>query len=247
MNIAILLTGHYRSAIQTYESFHQAFAHLQPKIFCHSYNKISHKNHVWWNKTGDGEKANKIITKDNFIFYKPTKLLIEQEQVFVCKDKPLYNEVGGYNSVHGMWYSIEQAYNLMLEYEKENNMQFDIVIKTRYDLFYNTKINMNEIKDVFKNPNTIYIIPSPHSLDYSLRHDSFIIISRNIFVKIIENFPKIMDKYFDVSIRKHKVIEGEFPFTMFLSENKNFDCQMKYSDLKLHIIRLSGERIPLFR
>jgi hypothetical protein len=246
MQIAILFTGHIRTLNQTYQSFNHAFTGLNPNIFCHTWNKISHQDHVWYSKDGDGNLATRVITPNDFIHYlKPKKFQIDIQQKYVS-DNPKYNEVGGYSAVHSQWESIKKAWELMLDYERKNNIKFDVVIKTRYDLFYNNKIDINELKDVVINKNIIYVLKTPHTVDHRIYSDIMIIAPRDIYEKIVTGFPVIMDKYFDIAILKHKIIEGEYPLTVYLSNNKYFGCTMKYSNLKLNLIRLNNERIPLF-
>ncbi len=242
INIAILLTGHVRTYQQTFQSFFSNIINLNNvKIFCHCWNTIGHIASCWWSKNGDGNQSeiDKLDIKNK---YNPAKILIEEQKNFISQNK-FYNEVGGYSAVHSQWLSIYQAYKLMEEYEKENDMRFDVVLKTRYDIFYENIISNIELQEAMCS--YIYFLPTPHSKTCKLYSDIIFFCNRNIFSKIID-FNNVMDNYFDEAIKYHKVIEGEQPFTKYIKNNNNFNCEIKYSSLKTWIYRLNGDKIILF-
>jgi hypothetical protein len=55
------------------------------------------------------------------------------------------------NATLAMFYKIEDVNNLRLQYEKNNNVKYDIVIRTRPDLNFFNKISQDEINDVLTN------------------------------------------------------------------------------------------------
>jgi hypothetical protein len=245
MNIAMLFSGHFRTAQNTSKLLLQSFPE-NINIFCHCWKNISHTDHVWWSKNGDGENALKQIEEQELInLYNPKKILIEEQKTFRSKNK-FYNEIGGYQAVCSQWYSVFQSFNLMKQFEIENNMKFDIIIKNRYDLGYINKINIEELNDIYKNKNIIYFLPTPHSIDSGIFSDILFFTSRGIFEKIIK-FNDELEQYFDEAIKWHKIIEGERPFTAYIRKKNNFNCQIKYSNLKCYIERMNGDKIKIFK
>jgi hypothetical protein len=78
---------------------------------------------------------------------KPKKFLIEPQKEFPhlrnLKSEPSANqELLGSN-----FYSVYMANELKKQYEQENSFKYDIVIRTRYDLFYESKIKTMDYAD----------------------------------------------------------------------------------------------------
>jgi hypothetical protein len=239
--IAILLSGHTRTVEKTAQSFNNSFRNLDKKIFCHFWNTIGHTTPVWWNINGDGikDKINPVCISN---LYHPDKILVEEEKKFKTENI-LFNQVRGYEAVHSQWESIYQSYKLMEEYERENDIRFDIILKTRYDLYYETIIDVSELNT--SKANYIYFLATPHSKTCKIYSDILYFCNRNIFSQIME-FRSVMDNYFDIAIQKHGYIEGEQPFTKYIKEKNNFNCNIMYSNLKTWIYRLNGEKIILY-
>lgn len=233
--LSVILSGHVRTFQQTYQSFNDCF-NMEKNVYCHSWNTRGHSDHVWWSNIGDGiiNKVNEEKLSEKLKeYYNPKKILIEEQQKYVSKN-PLYNSIGGYQSVHGMWQSIKNCYDMV-----KNS---DIILKTRYDIFYNNIIDKKEIENVYNRRNLIYLLPTPHSKSAKIYSDILFFTSKEMFDKII-TFNEEMDKYLNEAIKHHKIIEGERPFTAFL---KTLDCEIKYSNLNCTLLRLNGDQHILY-
>jgi len=210
------------------------------KDFLTFYKIYFTKYKVWYSNIGDGEKAKNITNIGEVIsYYNPTKIIVTTQKNIVSSNE-LFNTIGGYNAVHNQWYSINQAYNLMVNYEKENNMTFDFIIKTRYDLEY---LNVFDKKEL-GNKECFWVIPTFHSQVCKIYTDMLFFTGREKFEKII-NFKNVIDNYLQSAIDKHNIIEGEQPLTEYIRDNK-LDSIMNYSKLRCNLIRLNGERIGLY-
>jgi hypothetical protein len=107
---------------------------------------------------GGGFAMGKPVTKglmlDVLETYKPTKCLIQKPHSF---------EVGKYSdrampgirseNLYSMFYSIYKSNQLKREYEKENNFKYDFVIRSRFDVKLNSKID-------FTLPNSKMYLPN---------------------------------------------------------------------------------------
>lgn len=237
--IGILLTGHMRTAHKTYESFHECFKTINKKIFCHSWSTIGHTDPVWWSNVGDGN-IQKIESDKIKEYYYPENYLIEEQEKFIT-DNELYKRYGGYQAIHGQFKSVKRAFNLLKQYEIDNNIRFTYIIKARYDIEY-----LNQFSYTGITTDNIYVIPTFHSKACNLYTDIMFMSDRDTFEKIIE-FDTEMDKYLHLAIEKHHIIEGEAPFTEFLKSNNFFGKNIDNLYLNCNIKRLNGETINLYK
>ncbi len=103
--------------------------------------------------------------------------------------KLLKNEI---SASHSRWLSVKKSIELMKEYKKKMNINYDFVIQLRYDLYFLRKINFS------KNLLDKFLCVQKHkSNDFSL-YDVFFISSYDDAIK----FSKIYDDIFDYSIRQ---------------------------------------------
>tara|TARA_R100000315_G_C5231642_1_gene142695 strand:+ start:413 stop:1486 length:1074 start_codon:yes stop_codon:yes gene_type:complete len=54
----------------------------------------------------------------------------------ICRDNPLQNSRENLRYTFGQHFSIKTAYNLIKDYEKTNNIKYDLIVKTRSDIIY---------------------------------------------------------------------------------------------------------------
>ena len=54
----------------------------------------------------------------------------------VCRENPIQNSRENLRYTFGQHYSIKTAYNLIKDYEKCNNIEYDLIVKTRSDIIY---------------------------------------------------------------------------------------------------------------
>ena len=89
-------------------------------------------------------------TKDQFIQQeiKPDKYVIESYEDFSQVHSSTINK--------SMYYGIYKAHELKQTYEKETGTVFDLVIRTRMDVFYETFMIDNEIKEVLADEKLVY-------------------------------------------------------------------------------------------
>jgi len=79
----------------------------------------------------------------------------------ICRDNPLQNSRENLRYTFGQHFSIKTAYNLIKDYEKNNNIKYDLIVKTRSDIIYRipecyeTEEEYNKVKYdyYFKNSN----------------------------------------------------------------------------------------------
>lgn len=150
--------------------------------------------------------------------YRPKKILIEPQKNVVP------STVKEYNSAHfvhfSMFYTMKESLKLKIEYEKENNFKYDLVIRTRFDIGLETKLNPEEYNflegvfspDVCANPAVI-----SDWLNFSTSTN--IDLYQNIYDNIVNYYKKGVN-----------IVSGEEIITHMLKSNnisiKKIPCEL---------------------
>ena len=75
--------------------------------------------------------------------YNPKKIKIEEQIVFNIPKH--INNTPRAQAHFSRWYSTNEVYKLTDEYEKENNIKYDLIVLTRLDLYWLQKVNLSEL------------------------------------------------------------------------------------------------------
>ena len=150
MKIALCLSGQTRNWKSSYDSIKtQIIEKYNVDVFIHTWDvegkMVPH--HFIENYNDNFDKVNYEFID----YYKPKKIQIDSPEYDTFKKK--INKSIFYNTLM-MWYSIDKSNELRKEYEFENNIKYDIIIRCRFDLFFENFV----INDV--NNNTIYLPPN---------------------------------------------------------------------------------------
>ena len=141
MKIAVLLTGMPRYLDKNKMLMKDFFKGHEVDYFCHAWfdktKKIEEKS---WHKTTiliDPDTEEKILN-----IYKPKNYLIEPQRQFELPRNYNFNTSWPqpFFIVYSHFYSVKTANMLRLAYEKETGVKYDLVFKTRYDIFIGNKI-----------------------------------------------------------------------------------------------------------
>lgn len=129
--VALCLSGNLR----TYERcFHTLKQNILDKVKCDIFLAV-------WD---DFNSSPKVIEKLKSL-YNPKKLLTltyqQTKSIFAFKHFPLHLKM------FNMFYMIEQCNNLKSEYEKLLDKKYQYVIRSRFDLLYNSPLVMSELDD----------------------------------------------------------------------------------------------------
>ena len=120
--------------------------------------------------------------------YKPKKIIVEPQKHVI---PPTVREYTNAHFVHfSMFYTMKESLRLKSEYEKENGFKYDLVIRTRFDISLESKLDPSnyDLKDgvyspdVCANPNVIsdwFNFGSSENMDvYSEIYDNIIDFQR---------------------------------------------------------------------
>lgn len=143
MKVALCLSGQIRSHELVKNSIKKHVIDLYDcDVFCHFWHKYDDEKFKNFYNANCGYDYGKYDSKkidDVINFYKPVSLkytfpFIEQ-------------------NTKSMLYSVQEANNLKLEYEKNNNMEYDVVIRCRYDILFKENFELDYPKN-----NTAYLM-----------------------------------------------------------------------------------------
>ena len=134
-NVAVLLSGECRTYNKCAQSIKHFFdlPNINVKYFGHAWNTNTYKRNVDGVMSPVLESHDKQhILEDIQKYYPFEKIKVEEKFV-------------QYSSWDNLFYSDAQANLLKKQYEFDNNMIFDIVVKCRYDLAFNPKLTLLDI------------------------------------------------------------------------------------------------------
>ena len=155
MKIAICLSGQWRTGNQCYDSLKQFFGILYPNcdFFIHTWDvnkqKCYNLSNVFSKETILYEDDIQKINEN----YKPKKIVIENHA-------SVRDELKIFNIVQPLWYSFYKSVELKKQFEKENEFEYDYVIKLRPDVFFQDNRRLSQDIELYEkelNSGKIYI------------------------------------------------------------------------------------------
>lgn len=139
MKIAICIVGNPRSFKRTFPSFKEnLLKQVTADIFIHTYNQIGQERS---DVKVDG------AAKEYIELYSPIHSKI---------DKLNFN-FQMLNTMEPYFKSCYEVMQLVKNHEKEHNLKYDIIIKTRADMEYLRPLNINILNLCINNKNTIFV------------------------------------------------------------------------------------------
>jgi hypothetical protein len=238
MKVAIVLSGHLRSYKNTLQNFND-FVNMiksenhEVKIFCHTWSELEANTSSWWGKSEVKESVIGTIENEIINAYNPASFIIENsDSIILEKEFEFYKSNISFEGVQLMYYSLNESFEILREYELNNNWQSDLVIRSRYDIL----LDFDQI--CLKTSNMMIPISSNFDIIGGIS-DVFALLPRNqmdLYSQQYVNFcnKDILKKYFD----KYALFVPEL-FLLFLIKGVN------YLPIKgtVKILRLNGNEI----
>ena len=247
MRIGLVLFGHLRSFRSAHDSYKQFLKTLQQTadvdVFCHTWDIEESVTASWWkeHKPGDIPPAtvneNEIKEK-----YQPVGYIIEPSRKF--DDSGYYIKsaipVAG---ILSMLHSQQQAFQLLEQHSKEKNLQYDVVIKSRYDLLYEIAPGFLSLLNKCIEENCLYLPTSnPYELGGSFS-DVFVLGPVNLIKEYFGFIPDFKDAIDTYQQRRYKEFLPELCLTEYLKEKGI--CIKELAGLRIHILRLNGDKFQI--
>lgn len=199
MKVALCLSGHLRSFRQTFYSLHKYIIEpYNPDIFIFTY-----ENKGFDGDRGDRAAINQLATTEELDnLYHPIKCVITRAKknhlnMIKYKDR-VGSGVRDATIIPSMFHSVYRANLLKTEYEQEIGRSYDVVIRSRPDILYETPLDKNEFENCMTS-NAIYI---PTFGNYGGYNDQFAFGSSLSMDLYSSTFPNI-DTFFDLGCLFH--------------------------------------------
>ena len=231
MNIAICVSGSIRYPELGLKSINKIIP-KGAKIFIHTWKNVrSGKFLKTIHRLKEKEGIKEMIdTNFDLLEYSYEKLKVDDFSELYDDFKSLYDSLK-FNSyerddvgILSMYYSLYQANKLKSEYEKENNITFDKVVRMRFDSDF-----VNESLDLRKTASLDLCIPDTR-FDYTGINDQFAIGSSqvmDIYSNIYQDMPELTKGHYcgeeilKQQLDKHNIIPTRIKFPV--NKNNNID------------------------
>lgn len=247
MRIGLVLFGHLRSFRSTNDSYTQFLKTLRQAgdvdVFCHTWDIEESITASWWkeNKPGDIPPAtvseNEIKEK-----YQPVRYTIEPSRQFDDSGYTIKTAIP-VAGILSMLHSQQQAFQLLEEHSKENKVNYDVVIKSRYDLLYEIAPVFLHVLSQSVEENCLYLPTSnPYELAGSFS-DVFVLGSMKLVTEYFNFIPDFKQAIETYQQKGYGQFLPELCMTEYLREKK---FSLKEVDgLRIHILRLNGDKFQI--
>jgi hypothetical protein len=247
MRIGLVLFGHLRSYRQTLSSFETFLKTLQESgtvdVFCHTWDIEESVTASWWKEHKPGDTPPATVNENEIKErYQPVRYIIEPSRQF---DDSGYNiksaiPVAG---ILSMLHSQQQAFLLLKQHSADNNVRYDVVIKSRYDLLYEIAPGFSQLLNKCIEDNCLYLPTSnPYELGGSFS-DVFVLGTLklvNEYFSFIPNFKNAIETY---QQKGYKEFLPELCLTEYL-RSKSINVR-ETTGLRIHILRLNGDKFQI--
>ena len=165
MKVAVCLCGYIRTWEHTKRNFMKIFCKdVEVDLFVHTY----FQNYYEYSSRKENVIYSEEEIIDMFDGMNLKDIIIEDRNIIlpgIIKDSDKYKDIKNFSNtirdssdpnsqsldngvrIYDQFRKIELCNNLRKEYEKENNVEYDIVVKTRFDILYFRSPNWESLKD----------------------------------------------------------------------------------------------------
>jgi len=222
MKTCLLISGLPRNIYAGFNNINQCL--IEPNnadVFIHS----------WLNESEEKQKSRFIL--ENF---KPKRWLFETQKKFVDSHMELsrmmashgrgYERNNFVTMVYSSWYSILQANLLKEQYRLENDIEYDYVIRARFDIAYNKPVICSSYHKDTLNISNRNLVPNKGPLPPEMVDDRFAFASNSIMNVYCNGFSMI-DYLHNMRNKKDGIFCGE---TIVYEMSKMFDFSINTLD-----------------
>jgi hypothetical protein len=247
MRIGLLLFGHLRSYKDTYSSFGKLKKTLMQEgevdVFCHTWDIKESLSPAWWKTNENNNILPPLVDEAELVsMYAPGQYQIETSRQF---EEP---ELGINSSIPiagmcSMLYSQLQAFKLLKKHEQQHGFQYDIIIKTRYDLLYEIAPPFAKLLQIALDNKCIFL---PSSNPYELAgaySDIFALGGRAEMEKYFLFNDHLIEAASIYGEKAYREMVPELFMSVYL---KNENVPMRETvGFRIHILRMNGEKFSI--
>ena len=247
MKIGLVLFGHLRSYRQTLPSFNKLKETLQQSgqvdVFCHTWNIEESVTASWWKEHKPTNPPPATVSPKHIEqSFTPVRYSIEPSRQFDDSGYDIQSSIP-IAGILSMLHSQYEAYYLLKEYELSRGFQYDVIIKSRYDLLYEMTPDFNKVVRESATDQTLYV---PSSNPYELigsGSDIFAIGSRHSIEKYFSFCSNFKDAISYYATKGYRQFLPELCMTDYLG--KTGVKKKELNDLRLHILRMNGDKFQI--
>jgi hypothetical protein len=234
MKVALCLSGHFRSYERVYPILKQSIIDpYHSDVFIATWDSVGFDG-----VRGDHQFMNLKLNEESLrTLFSPKKMFIEPQKKWDTSKYQVIHNIGLRNPeiIFGMFYGIFAANKLKSEFEQENNFKYDVVIRSRADLFFESILPANELKEASEN-NHVYV---PKFGNYNGLNDQFAFGCSDSMNLYCDTYPNL-DKFYDEGCKWHS--ETMVKFTV-----NHFNIPISRTDIRYFIMRANGIAFRLER
>ena len=247
MKIGLVLFGHLRSYRQTLPSFNKLKETLQQSgqvdVFCHTWNIEESVTASWWKENKPDNPPPATVTNNQIEeSFNPAKFVIEPSRQFDDRGYDIPSSIP-FVGILSMLHSQYEAFRLLQDYELSQGFQYDVILKSRYDLLYEIAPDFTTvINDSATNQNLYIPSSNPYELIGS-GSDILTVGSRNSVEKYFSFCSNFKDAVSYYASKGYRQFLPELCMTDYLE--KIGVKKKELSGLRLHILRMNGEKFQI--
>ena len=247
MKIGLVLFGHLRSYRQTLSSFNKLKETLQQSgqvdVFCHTWNIEESVTASWWKEhKPDNPPPATVSDKEIEGSFTPIKYIIEPSRQFDDSGYDIQSSIP-IAGILSMLHSQYEAWRLLKEYEASQQFQYDVILKSRYDLLYEIAPDFSNVVRDSATEQTFYV---PSSNPYELigsASDIFAIGSRNSMEKYFSFCTEFKEAVSFYASKGYRQFLPELCMTDYLG--RTGIKKKELYGLRLHILRMNGDKFQI--
>jgi hypothetical protein len=246
MRIAVCFSGQMRTGFHCIPNVKNFLGVLLPycDFFIHTWNINKQKCYNLNNELNNQKQIINNSDLQNFVRnYKPKKIQIDDyDEIF--ENEKTETGINIFNILQPMWYSYKKSIELKKQYESENNVKYDFVVKLRPDILFKENRKLSQDLEFIKKDSNIFIENFPLNWDEDTKtvDDVYFVSNSSNMEKIscyYDEFIKRGLEFGSWSFIKHLNSNGIEPIDMI--DYKKINRYFDYSVLRPECIHLIND------
>jgi hypothetical protein len=236
--IALLISGHTRSVGCTIENICEIKRVTGCDVYVHRWVEPEMTSPTWRQpeKYVDEESVNRSISR----LLQPKGVLVESSEMVsatglshIYKNHLAKNLSGAHFMIYGIW----RLFRMVVEHSAEQNTNYDVIIRYRFDLFCpDPKKILEDINDVVSDSGCVKMPEHNWAKEADLYFDGVLIAGFKTYSTIIDSLPFCFHDRFLHLVENEKL----FPELLIIDSITSMGIMIKPSVSEFHLIRKNG-------
>jgi hypothetical protein len=242
--VALLISGHTRSIGFTIENICEIKRVANCDVFIHRWTEPEMASATW--RQPERYLYDESVNKSIVELLQPKADLIESSEMVrarafseIYKNHQIKNLSGSHFMIYGIW----KLFKMVAEYSHEQNAEYDVIIRYRFDLFCpDPRKILEDINGLTREIECVKMPEHNWAKEAGLYFDGVLISDFKTYSKIVESLPSYFhDKYLQLFDN-----EKSFPELLIVECITSMGVKIKSSVSEFHLIRKNGFREQTF-